>query len=302
MGIHQIKPRTKGILLVLCGGILWGASGVAAQYLLLEKAFSPEWLVVVRMITAGSLLLGYDYKKNNGDIFPIWKNKHDRRQLILFGFVGMFSVQYTYFLAIQYSNAATATILAYLMPTIIVVYFACRTRHWPSTGQNIALFLAMLGTYLLVTKGDFTNLAISPAALFWGVASAFSGAFYTVQPKYLLSHYRSPLVIGWSMLVVGIAIIPINPPWQFVGIWDYNAFGALAFIIIFGTVIAFYAYLESIRYIHPSETGTIASVEPLAAVFLSVYLLNTPFGYIDCLGGLCIISTVFILARTNASQ
>ena len=138
---------------------------------------------------------------------------------------------------------------------------------------------------------------MSKLALFWGLLSAFSAAFYTLQPRYLLSRWRSSLVIGWGMLIGGIAMSPINPPWEFIGTWDLSAFWGLIFIIVFGTVIAFSAYLESIRYLLPSETGTIASVEPLSAVILSIYFLHTPFGLIDCLGGLCILSTVFILAR-----
>ena len=293
------NQRKKGIFLVLFGATLWGASGVVAQYLFHTKLLTPEWLVVVRLLSSGLLLLAYDFIKNRDSIFYIWKIKHDRNQLLFFSVFGMLGVQYTYFAAISYGNAATATILQYLMPVIIVCYFAVRYKKRPNGLELISIFLAMLGTCLLVTKGDFSNLAISPLALFWGIASAFGAAFYTVQPKYLLSHWRSPLVIGWGMFVGGIVMSPVNPPWEFTGIWDMNTLLGILFIIIFGTIIAFYAYLESIKYILPTETGTLASVEPLAAVILSIYCLNTPFGLIDLLGGLSIMVTVFILARAK---
>jgi drug/metabolite transporter (DMT)-like permease len=293
------NQRNKGIFLVLFGATLWGASGVVAQYLFHTKLLTPEWLVVVRLLSSGLLLLAYDFIKNRDSIFYIWKIKHDRNQLLSFSVFGMLGVQYTYFAAISYGNAATATILQYLMPVIIVCYFAARYKKRPNGLELISIFLAMLGTCLLVTKGDFSNLAISPLALFWGIASAFGAAFYTVQPKYLLSHWRSPLVIGWGMFVGGIVMSPVNPPWEFTGVWDMNALLGILFIIFFGTIIAFYAYLESIKYILPTETGTLASVEPLAAVILSIYCLNTPFGLIDLIGGLSIMTTVFILTRTK---
>ena len=293
------NQRNKGIFLVLFGATLWGASGVVAQYLFHTKLLTPEWLVVVRLLSSGLLLLAYDFIKNRDSIFYIWKIKHDRNQLLSFSVFGMLGVQYTYFAAISYGNAATATILQYLMPVIIVCYFATRYKKRPNGLELISIFLAMLGTCLLVTKGDFSNLAISPLALFWGIASAFGAAFYTVQPKYLLSHWRSPLVIGWGMFVGGIVMSPVKPPWEFSGIWDMNTLLGILFIIFFGTIIAFYSYLESIKYILPTETGTLASVEPLAAVILSIYCLNTPFGLIDFIGGLCIMATVFILARTK---
>ena len=49
--------RTKGMLLVVFGALLWGGSGVAAQFVLQNKGFSAEWLVIVRMLLAGIILL-----------------------------------------------------------------------------------------------------------------------------------------------------------------------------------------------------------------------------------------------------
>lgn len=294
-----MDQRKKGICLVLIGASLWGASGVAVQFLLQDKLFSPEWLVVVRLIASGTLLLTYDYATSGRDIFSVWKIPRDRNQLLLFGILGMLSVQYTYFVAIMHSNAATATILQYLMPVIIVCYIALRYKKAPNLAEVFSIALAMLGVHLLVTKGDFGNLAISPLALVWGVASAFSSAFYTLQPKYLLGRWRAPLVIGWGLFIGGMFMSVFYPPWHFTGIWDAQGFGALVFIVLFGTILAFCAYLGSIRYIRPTETSTIASVEPLAAVALSIWLLDISFGPIDCVGGLCILSTVFILAKAK---
>lgn len=289
----------KGICLVLIGASFWGASSVAAQFMLQNKLVSAEWLVVVRLLISGTLLLLYDAMKDNGDIFSIWKIPHDRNQLLFFGIFGMLSVQYTYFRAILYSNAATATILQYLMPVIIVCYIALRHKKIPSLLELLSIALAMFGTALLVTKGDFSRLAISLPALFWGIASAFSAAFYTVQPKYLLTHWRSPLVIGWGLLIGGVAMGAAFPPWNFTGVWDFPAFLALVFIILFGTIIAFCTYLSSVKYLRPTTTSTIASFEPLAAVVLSVWLLDTSFGFIEYIGGLFILSTVFVLTKVK---
>lgn len=290
---------TKGFALASVGALFWGASGVAAQYLFHEKLFTPEWLVVIRMLTSGLILLAIDASKNYGDIFSIWRSSYDRWQLLFFGIFGMLSVQYTYFAAINAGNAATATILQYLAPVVIVCHLTLRYRRLPQKAEVTAIFLAVLGTFLLVTKGDFKTLSISDTVLFWGILSAFCAAFYTVQPKYLLHHWRSPLVIGWGMLIGSVILLPIAPPWDFTGIWDYQAFFGLLFVIIFGTVVAFWSYLESIKYIRPTQTSTLGSLEPLSAVTLSVFLLNVPFGLIEALGSAMILSTVFCLSRVK---
>ena len=288
--------RRKGIGMVLVGASLWGAAGVAVQYLFESKHFDPTWLVSVRMLVAGILMLFFDACSGR-NVFAIWHSKRDRKQLVIFGIFGMMMTQYTYYLAINYGNAATATILQYLMPIIVLGYSVWKMRRRPSTTEAVSVFLAMLGTYLLITRGQWNQLAISSETLFWGILSAFAMAFYTIQPRELLSKYSSPLVIGWSMIVGAGSLILALRPWPFTGIWDMDAFWALVVVIVFGTIIAFYAYLESTKYIRPSEVGALASVEPLSSVILSVFLLHVDFGLIDGLGVACILSTVFLLSR-----
>lgn len=126
--IMRFQPRIKGIMLVMIGATLWGVSGTVAQYLFQEKGFSPEWLVVIRLLVSGLVLLLYSAIKDKQNIFEIWKFKYDGLKLIGFGIIGMVGVQYAYFSAIKYGSAATATILQYLSPVIITCYLIIRTK------------------------------------------------------------------------------------------------------------------------------------------------------------------------------
>ena len=83
-----------------------------------------------------------------------------------FAVFGMLAVQYTYFAAIKYSNAATGTVLQYLMPIVIVFYTALTTRKPPRPLELVCVLLAVAGTFLIVTHGNLSVLAISPAACF----------------------------------------------------------------------------------------------------------------------------------------
>ena len=296
MILEAAGKRRKGIVMVLCGASLWGASGVAVQYLFESRQVDPTWLASVRMLVAGLIMLLFELR-SGGELFTVWRSAKYRKQLVIFGIFGMMATQYTYYLAISYGNAATATILQYLMPIIVLGYAVLKVRRKPSLVEIVSVFLAMLGTYLLITKGQWNQLAISRETLFWGIVSAFAMAFYTIQPKELLSRYSSILVIGWSMIIGGGILTFLCRPWPFTGIWDMNTFLALVAVIIFGTIIAFYTYLESTKYIKPSEVGALASVEPLASVVLSVVLLNVEFGLPDSLGVACILGTVFLLSR-----
>ncbi|MBM7869706.1 drug/metabolite transporter (DMT)-like permease [Clostridium pascui] len=295
----KLQSRTKGLLLVIIGAMLWGISGTAAQYLFQKKGFSPEWLVVIRLLVSGIILLTYAVIREKQDIWKIWRAKHNCYSLIIFSIIGMLGVQYTYFAAIKHGNAATATILQYLSPVIITCYLAIRTKKFPSIRQNIAIVFAMLGTFLIITKGNMYSISISKLALFWGIGAAFTSAFYTLYPRELLGKWGSTLIVGWSMLIGGVAFSFIHQPWNFIGQWSINSMVAVMFVVLFGTLVAFYCYLESLKYIQPTEASVLSSMEPLSAAVLSVLWLRVPLGSVEWVGIVSVIIAIIILSNVK---
>ena len=288
--------RLKGLFLVTSGALLWGVSGTVAQYLFQDENFTPEWLVVMRMLLSGILLLIIGVIKGDKNIFGIWKRKDNAIRLILFGLLGMLGVQYTYFAAINHGNAATATILQYLSPIIITFYMCIHNKKLPTSKQIICVTMAMIGTFLIITKGNMNSLSISKLAVFWGIASAFASALYTLQPVKLIKEYGSICTVGWGMLIGGFALSFINSPFNCSGNWSFKSISAVAFVVIFGTLIAFSCYLESLKYIEPYEASILGCVEPLSAALLSIMFLNVKFSGIQWLGSLLIIATVSVLS------
>ncbi|MEH6980075.1 DMT family transporter, partial [Bacillus pseudomycoides] len=71
----------------------------------------------------------------------------------------------------------------------------------------------------------------------------------------------------------------------------------ITFVVIFGTLIAFYLYLDSIRYLTPKETTLFGCTEPLAAIISSILILHVPFQSFQFLGALCIIVMVLVLSQ-----
>ena len=290
-------PILKGFILAVTAAILWGVSGTFAQFLFQQRGVNVEWLITVRLLSTGSLLLLFAKFGQKTELTTIWRNQKDAMQVALFSITGMLAVQYTYFAAIKHSNAATATVLQYAGPVIIAVYLAFKYKRIPRPIEFVAIALAVLGTFLLVTHGDIHTLSISGIAFFFGIASAFALAIYTLQPIPLLAKYKSSLVIGWGMFVGGLVFCLVKAPWDVEGIWDLSAYLSTAFIIIFGTLIPFYAYLTAVKIIGGQKTSLLASAEPLSATILAVVWLNVSFSAMDWLGSICIISTIFLLSR-----
>ena len=140
-----------------------GVSGTVAQYLFQHRHFNTEWLTSVRLLVSGALLLGIAYRKEKGRIWAVWKDRRDRIPLLLFGVFGMLGVQYTYFAAIEYGNAA-ATVLQYLVSDHYML-LAIRAKRIPSGKELLAVLLAVAGTFILVTHGNAGSLSISGLSL-----------------------------------------------------------------------------------------------------------------------------------------
>lgn len=292
----QQSNTLKGFILAIFAAILWGVSGTFGQFLFQQRSINVEWLITVRMLIAGFILLLIGIVGKNRDLWTIWKSKKNAIQLLLFSITGMVAVQYTYFAAIKHSNAATATVLQYAGPVLIAIYLAFKYRRLPKPIEYLAIALAITGAFLLVTHGDINNLVISKLALFLGLASAVALAIYTLQPIQLLNKYSSMAVIGWAMFLGGLGFSFIKAPWAIEGTWDNYTYYYVIFIIIFGTLIPFYAYLTAVKLIGGQKASLLACAEPLSATVMAVVWLNVPFTLIDWIGSVCIISTVFLLS------
>src|SRR5699024_12133102 len=80
-------------------------------------------------------------------------------------------VQYTFMVAIGYGNAAIATVLQCTGPIYIILYAVMKKyRPWTKT-EAFIIGAMIIGVTLIATNGNLTNLAVSPVALMFGLAS-----------------------------------------------------------------------------------------------------------------------------------
>lgn len=291
-----MNDNRKGILYTIIGGICWGLCGVLGKYLFDIKGLNAQWLVSVRLLWAGVLLLLIAYIKEKNSIFQVWKNKRSGISMVVFGIFGMSFCQLSYFLAIQYSNAGTATVLQYTAPVVIMIFYALKERRLPNTKEIIVLVMVSVGTFLLATHGSLDTLTITKQALFWGIMAALTLCIYNIQPRKLLADFGSIPTVGWGMLLGGIVLGVIIKPWHVIGTWDIKTVLAISGVIVIGTMISFCSYLEGVRLIGPVKASLFACVEPLVAMILSIFVTKIPFTGVDLAGMLFILVGVGALS------
>lgn len=290
--------RSLGIIFVLFGASFWGIGGTASDYLFVTAHININWFVTARMIVSGILLLSIEILlTNNKKVFAIFSDPKKRTQLIIFSLFGMLLVQYSFMASIDAGNAAVTTLLQYLAPIYIIVWSIFKGFQKLTISDLVTISLTILGTLLLLTNGSFEGLAVSSKAIFWGVISGISLAFYTLYARNLLGFYSSITVVGWAMIIAGICMSIIHPIWKIdTSGWSVETYIILGFTILIGTTLAFWMVIKSLEYLEAKETTLLGTVEPLTAVISSIVWLNLPFGFWQMVGSILILVLVVYLS------
>lgn len=126
----------------------------AAQYLFEQTPVTTAWLVAVRLLVAGGILTAVSWHRNPVHLRELTRYRWAWWHLLGYSVLGTLFSQLAYFLAVKASNAATATVLQYLQPVLIILWVALATRKWPRRIDNFSVLLALLGTFLLITDGQ----------------------------------------------------------------------------------------------------------------------------------------------------
>ena len=294
--MHTKENRTAGILITLSGGACWGLSGCFGQYLFQEKGITAEWLVTWRLTLAGLLLMTLGFLMTKRKMGAVWKNAVDRKRLLIFAIGGMLTCQYTYFAAIQYSNAGTATVLQSLNPLIILAIVCMKQKRLPRKFETAAIFCALLGVFLLSTHGDIHSMSITALALIFGLGAAASAAAYNLLSGDLLRKYGVYSVVGYAMFIAGIVMLIVVRPWTYAIVFDKGTILATAGVVVVGTAVAFSLYLKGVSIVGPFMGSLLGMIEPIVAVIVSLAFLGADFHIMDFVGFVLILGTVVALS------
>ncbi|MGE7838922.1 DMT family transporter [Viridibacillus arvi] len=299
---HQ-SHRLRGIILIISGAMLWGATGPLMEWVLSNSELTVPFMLTVRLILAGIILLSFLFLTKK-DVTSIWKYPVWWRKLVTFGVLGMLGVQYSFVAAIDASNAVVATLLQFLAPIFIIIFVSISYRKWPPKYQVLGILGTLIGLFLLLTNASFETLLVSSEALLWGVAVGLTFAFYTLYPAAIMKEWGVLIVVGWGMLIGGIVLGVISQVWssdEWSLLLDPKIALMLTAIIFFGTA-AFVLFLSSMKYITAVETSVLSSMEPLTATIISVIWLGRTLAIWQIMGIIIMLVCVTWLSVEGDKQ
>lgn len=287
----EIKGAGGGILT----GVCWAVSSVFSQYLFTNTTMTFTWFVAVRMLAAGIFLTVLSICTNRKELKELLSNKADLLQCGVTGVLGMLLFQLTCYGTVQKSNAATAIVLQYLCPVMVMIYVCAKAKRKPKGYEILSLIFAISGIFLIATHCNIKELVITEEALIWGIGCAFFMALSSIIPETLFQRYSSQTITAAALFIGGITacilINPVkNPP-----VMDQKALVVLVAAILCGSILAYLCYGIAIKNTGPSRASLYACVEIPVTTILSAAFLGNTFMWMDILGFGLIASTIFIL-------
>ena len=297
------KNIFKGTIYSLLSGLIWGICGILGEYFFSHYQVSSGWITSMRLLVAGSFVIVLSSIKLRSQLFEIWKNRNNYLPFLAYAILGIFSVQFFFYLCVEYSNATTATILQFISPVFILIYNRIIYKKKASKKAIFYVLTAMLGVFLMATKGDLSKLSITPLALLTGLLSALGVMFNVILPQRFAKKYGFVPTVGWGMIIAGLFSNFLYPVYKIIFQVDAISICICLTIAFLGTAFAFFLSMKAVSLVSPLVVSVISASEPLSSAILSVLFLGMVLdGFLVLAMILIIVPMVFLSIEESKSK
>lgn len=300
------SSKRTGLLLAVTAAVLWATGGLGAKWLFspldattsrwpmppLGIAIDPVVLSAARAMTAGVLLWIWLGLRAREHLHVKWR---DVPFLALFGVAGLALVHFSYFKTISLTNVATAILMEYMAPVLVLVASAVVFRRSVGWRLPVAVAASVAGCALVVGVAS-GGLAISPEGLAWGLASAVFFAAYTIMGRWAANRYTP-----WTLLAYGLAAASIF--WFIVlggprpvsdALSNPRTAAAVAYIAVASTILPFAAFLAALRLLPAAEASIASTLEPVIAAVGAWVLLGEHLSVWQVVGGALVLAGIVV--------
>lgn len=269
--------------------VIWGSTYLGIRFAL-EGGYPPLLMAGGRFLIAGTLM--YAVLRLRGMPAPTraqWRNIAFMAALLLGGGNGLVCI------AEQSVSSGLAAVAVASAPLWIGLFSALRGERprrieWIGLGIGfVGVLWLNAGSSLTATPGGLVALLIAPIA--WSFGSVWSRGRDLPSP--FMTAAAQMLCGGVMMLVAGWVFGERMQAWP-----TLKATFSVGYLITFGSIVAFSAYVWLLHHVRATLAGSYAYVNPLIAVLLGAWLANERFGTRDI--GAMVVILLGVVAITLA--
>jgi drug/metabolite transporter (DMT)-like permease len=282
--------------------VIWGSTYLAIRFVIQD--FPPFMMAGMRFLIAGALLYALVRLRGVPGPKPL--------QWVPAGIVGTLLLVFGN-LGIVLSERTVPTGLVSILVAMVPIYVAILDWLRPGgkspTMRVIAgLVLGALGIVFLIGPSNITGgHSVDITGLIFLTVGSISWSAGTLYSRYVRWEVSPLMATAMQMLFAGGALSAIS-----VGIGEPSHFNiaqvgtrsilSLVYLITFGSIVGFTAYIWLLNHVNPSRVATYAYVNPVVAVFLGCALNGEKFTTEMMFAAAIILTAVWFITGAKAKN
>ncbi len=279
------KDRIIALAAALFAVFVWGASFAVTRAAVQEIA--PMALAFLRFALAAAILWPAAMR------FDVSPTRAERRTIFVLGFLGVTLYFAFENVGLVFTTASHGALIIAIIPLVTELIVARRDRRRLSTPVLTGLAAALAGVALIFGHDSAEPAGALGDLLMLGAVASWVG--YTLVAERIVPKYPG-IYLTWKIMAVGALtllpaalleafFLPFAPP-------SAAAWGAVAFLGIFCSALAYLTWNYSIPILGVNATNTLIYLIPLVGVLTGVLALGEPFTVRIALGGALIVGGV----------
>lgn len=216
--------------------------------------------------------------------------------LAVFGIAGLAMVHFTYFEAISLTNVATAILLEYLAPILVLIVGVTVMGHRFSWTLPVGVALSVGGCAFVVGALSGQGLVVSPAGIAWGLAAAVFFAAYSLMGTVAADRFSPYTTLVWGLGFASLFWVVVLGPRPILELFARPQTAlAVGFMAVVSTIVPFSAFLIALRHIAPTNATVTSTVEPVIAAVAAFFLFRESLSPTQIAGGLMVIVAIVVV-------
>ncbi len=278
---------------------MFGSAPILGKFAL--TTFPP--LAIVGFRVAGAALAFYTLQKFRGNL-QLDKRSH-YFYFALFSFFGVIFNQLLFFKGLSLTTATNTSLLAVMIPVFAIIVSVIIKNDTLSWQKIVGIIVAAGGVVYLI---DPTNASFSSATTQGDILiilNSMSYATYVAISKKLITHYGALKSIAWLFLFASVVNVPVGLFYlQTVELSEvaFASWAALAAIVIFPTILAYYWNTWALARVEPSVVAVYIYLQPLIGTFLAIFVLGEDWKPRIFVAMILIFAGVFLVTRKRQRE
>jgi drug/metabolite transporter (DMT)-like permease len=275
------EPRSSRVTVILAFAavyLIWGSTYLAIRYAI--QTLPPFLMAATRFLTAGTIVL--IWASFRGD--RISRSPTAWRRAFVIGALLLLCGNGGVTWSEKYVASGLTALLVATEPLWVVMLNWRLNRKRPNAKVLMGVLIGLAGVGLLVSgafkrsnAGPFMSLlgavVIVASALAWAGGSVYASRSPIKTSTSMAAAMQ--MLAGGSLLVL---VALINGEFKHLNFTNASlvSIGALGYLIVFGSIVAFTAYSWLLQKVATAHVATYAYVNPVVAVFLGWLIASEP--------------------------